>query len=127
MVKTVFALLLVIHLLLAVWAVVGFIEFFWAQPLWGRVSNPLFPGPVLFLQWALTLTAALVFIGGYFLRWPFTPQTMAVVYGAMASLCAVQTFSYMQNDSRFVAMGLEYLAYAAILAFLFQTSVFQAE
>lgn len=46
---------------------------------------------------------------------------MACLYAAMAVLCAVETFRYMENDSRFLAMGLEYLAYAGILAFLFRT------
>lgn len=127
MIKAIFVLLLVVHGLLAVWALVGFVELFWATPPWSRVSNPLFPGGVLFLQWALTLLAAAVFIGGYIFRWHNMPVALACVYVAMASLCAVQTFMYMESDTRFIAMGLEYAAYVFILLFLFRVQRLNTE
>ncbi len=125
LIKATIVILLVVHGFLAVWALVGFVEWFWADPPWSRVSNPLFPRNILFLQWFLTLIAAAVFIVGYIIRWQYTPIVMACIYIAMASLCAVETFEYMKSDSRFIAMGIEYLAYAGILFFLFRARIFQ--
>jgi hypothetical protein len=119
--------LLAVHGFLALWAIVGFAEWFAPETPWPRVSNELFPGTILFMQWALTLGAAIVFIGGMARRWPYTPAAMTGIYGAMATLCAVQTFEYMQGELRFVAMGLEYVAYAGILGFLFRSNRFERQ
>ena len=119
-------LLLAVHTFLAGWALVGFAEWFMASVPWPRVSNEQFPRLVLLAQWVLILAAAAVFLGGYATRWRHTPVALAVVYAAMAALCALQTFSYMTNDSRFVAMALEYMAYAGILVFLFRSTVFRS-
>ncbi|MBX3134086.1 MAG: hypothetical protein KF689_11965 [Gemmatimonadaceae bacterium] len=116
--------LLLVHGFLLLWATVGFIEWFWETPPWPRVSNPEFPRDVLFIQWTLTLAAGIVFIVGFILAWPRTPIALACVYAAMAALCAVETTRYMQSDTRYIAMALEYVAYAAILVFLFRSSSF---
>lgn len=118
-------LLLGVHGVLAVWALVGFAEWFAPSVPWPRVSNALFPRDILFMQWLLTLMAAAVFITGYALGWTYTPVAMACVYAAMAALCAVETFGYMESETRFVAMAAEYIAYAGILLFLFRSSLFQ--
>lgn len=120
-------LLLAVHTFLAGWALVGFAEWFAAAVPWPRVSNELFPRDVLLAQWVLILAAAVVFLGGYAVRWRHTPVALAVVYTAMAAVCAVQTFNYMTNDFRFVAMALEYTAYTGILVFLFRSNVFRSD
>lgn len=125
LVNVVAIVLLVVHGILALWALIGFAEWFFPNTPWSRVSNDLFPQDVLFMQWALTLLAAVVFIVGYLVGWSHTPTAMACVYSAMAALCAVETFGYMESDTRFVAMALEYLAYAGILLFLFRSDLFQ--
>jgi TRAP-type C4-dicarboxylate transport system permease large subunit len=117
--------LLVVHGFLALWGVGGFTECFWADPPWPRVSNELFPSGVLFLQWTLILMAAAVLLVGTRFRWTHTPTAIAGVYVAMAGLCAVQTVRHMESDHRFVAMGLEYVAYAGILVFVFRSSEFR--
>jgi hypothetical protein len=117
--RTIFLALIAVHGFLIIWALVGFIEWFWPAPPWPRVSNPLFPREILFLQWSLTLVAGTVFIAGYLRAWRNLPVALACVYAAMAALCAVETFRYMESDSRFLAMILEYVVYAAILTFLF--------
>jgi hypothetical protein len=125
LIRTITVILLAVHGFLAIWALIGFAEWFSTTPPWNRVSNPLFPREVLFIQWALTLTAASAFILGYVFRCQYTPLAMACVYAAMAALCAVETIRYMESDSRFIAMGVEYLAYAGILVFLFRARIFQ--
>ncbi len=46
---------------------------------------------------------------------------MTFIYGAMALVCAYQTFFILTAPSRFRAMAIEYLEYALILAFLFRS------
>jgi hypothetical protein len=122
--KVVTLVLIAVHGLLVIWATVGLIEWFWEAPPWPRVSNALFPRDILFMQWTLTLTAGIVFIVGSVLEWSYLHVAMACVYAAMAALCAVETFGYMESDSRFVAMLAEYAAYATILVFLFRSRPF---
>lgn len=112
-------LLVLVHIGLAAWAIVGFAEMIWSEVPWKRLSNPLFGPGMLALQWSLILIAATVFIGGYLTRWSHTPVAMAVIYGAMALTCAWQTFFILQHDTRFREMAIEYAEYAIILAFLF--------
>jgi hypothetical protein len=101
----------IVHVFLGGWALVGFAEWYIASTPWPTVSNPLFPRSILFMQWTLILASAVVFVTGYTMRWRRTPEAMAIVYTAMATLCAVETFVYMVGDWRFEAMALEYLAY----------------
>lgn len=44
---------------------------------------------------------------------------MAVIYAAMALVCAYQTLFILTNPTRFRAMAIEYTEYLVILAFLF--------
>ncbi len=117
--------LIAIHVVLGLWAVVGFVEWFSVPVPWPRITNPLFPRSVLFLQWSLSLAAAVLFLAGYARRWSRTPSAMAIVYAAMALLCAVETFSYMEGALRFVAMAAEYVAYVCILVILFRSRYFR--
>lgn len=112
-------LLILVHLGLAAWALVGFAEMIVADVPWQRLSNPLFGPGMLALQWSLILIAAVVFIGGYLRRWAKTPVAMAVIYGAMSLTCAWQTVFILEHDTRFREMGIEYAEYTIILLFLF--------
>lgn len=118
-------LLLAVHGVLGVWGVIGLAEWVSSSTPWPRVSNPLFPREILLMQWVLVLLAAFTFVIGYRTQWPFTPVAMACIYAAMAALCAVQTMRYLVHDARFVAMGVEYLAYTLILIFLFRSELFR--
>lgn len=117
--RIVAALLVVVHLGLLVWALVGFAELLLPGVPWRRVSNPLFAPPMLLTQWSLIALAATTYLLGFFLRWPLTPLAMAFLYGAMALVCAYQTFFILTSPTRFRAMAVEYCEYALILAFLF--------
>ena len=114
--------LVAVHVGLGLWALVGFLELALPEVPWTRLSNPLFSRPMLLLQWSLITLAAMVFIGGYAWRWRHTPVAMSVVYGAMALVCAYQTFFVLTHPTRFRAMAIEYAEYSSILAFLFLSS-----
>lgn len=115
------ALLLLVHAFLVVWAVAGLADWLLPRTPWPEVSNPLFPRSVLLLQWLFILATAGVFLVGFAFRWPLMPAATAVGYLAMASLCAVETFGYLEHRWRFAAMALEYATYVAILLFLFRS------
>lgn len=118
-------LLIGVHLVLAGWGVVGLVELFSGSVPWPRVSNELFSSRMLLMQWVLVLLTAFVFLAGYAAGWPRMPVMLAIMYLILALVCAYQTFFILEHDSRFVAMGVEYIAYIAILAFLFNAPVVQ--
>jgi hypothetical protein len=49
-------------------------------------------------------------------------MAMLCIYGAMALVCAYQTFFILTSATRFRAMAIEYIEYAVILMFLFFSS-----
>jgi hypothetical protein len=111
--------LIVIHAGLLAWACVGFAELLLPGVPWGRVSNPLFSTAMLATQWTLIALSSVTYLAGFFWRWSHTPSAMAVLYAAMALVCAYQTFFILTSPTRFRAMAIEYAEYAVILAFLF--------
>lgn len=119
------AALVLVHVALVVWSVLGLAEMMLPQLPWPKVNNPLFPAWVQLAQWLLVLAVASLFILGLAARWRRTPVAMAVGYALMASLCAVETIGYLTHDLRFAAMALEYAAYLAILLFLFRSRTAQ--
>jgi hypothetical protein len=124
--RVVSGVLLAVHLGLGMWAAVGFIELYSPRVPWSRVSNPLFSDSMLFLQWTLIAVSSSLFVVGYVRRWKRTPLAMLLVYSAMALVCAYQTFFILTSETRFVAMAIEYLEYAVILAFLFLSKPMRA-
>jgi hypothetical protein len=113
-------LLLAIHAALLVWALLGLIEPWLAQPPWPTLANPLFPGWLQLAQWLTVLVTGLVFPAGYAVRWSMLPWAMVAGYGAMATVCAVQTLCWLRHDGRFLDMAIEYAAYILILVWLFR-------
>jgi hypothetical protein len=117
--RLVAALLVAVHAGLLGWALVGFAELIRTDVPWRRVSNPLFSKAMLLLQWSLISVSAGTYLVGFFARWSRMPVAMAVIYAAMALVCAYQTLFILTSPTRFRAMAIEYCEYAAILAFLF--------
>ncbi|MGH3876558.1 MAG: hypothetical protein ACRDSK_05905 [Actinophytocola sp.] len=76
---------------------------------------------MLVVHWLLMLGTGSVFLAGYLRRWPTTPTAMATSYATLATMCAIETFGYLTNESRFVDMSLEYLTYAILLTALYRT------
>ena len=110
--------LLILHLGLLMWAVVGLVEWFAHSVPWTAVTNPLFPPWLLLLHWGSMLAASLVLSIGYLTRWPYTPWAMIPAYAAMAAVCAIETMGFLAHDLRHVAMAIEYAAYAIVLYLL---------
>jgi hypothetical protein len=124
--RIVAGVIVVVHVGLLAWALVGFAELLLPEVPWRRVSNPLFSTPMLVLQWSLIALASGTYLTGFFLRWSHTPLSMCVIYGAMALTCAYQTFFILTSPTRFRAMAIEYCEYALILAFLLRSPYMRA-
>lgn len=116
--------LIFLHIILLVWSVGGFFEMILSKVPWKPFTNPEFPKWVLIIHWSSVLLASVSFIYGYFTQWSKTPYVMAFAYGLMALVCAIETFGYMTNETKYLAMGLEYLAYTLILLLLFKSKYF---
>ena len=116
--KVLGAALLGVHGTLALWAAAGLVELVTPAPPWPAVRNPELPDGLLVVHWLAMLGAGSVFLVGYLTRWPATPKVMAAAYAGLATICAVETFGYLTNESRFVNMGVEYAAYAILIALL---------
>lgn len=118
--------LVVLHIGLLVWALMGFAEWFRLAVPWPHVANPLFPHGVLLAHWTSVLLTASLFLGGLALRSPATPSAVACGYAAMATVCLIETTTYLVHDTRWLAMGLEYAAYIGIGLFMFRSAWAQA-
>lgn len=116
--------LFIIHCVLLLWSVGGYLEMILSQVPWKPFTNPDFPVWVLIIHWGSVLFASVVFIYGYITHWSKTPQLMVVGYGIMALVCVIETFGYMTSKTKYLAMGAEYVAYAVILLLLFKNSYF---
>ncbi|TAL39855.1 MAG: hypothetical protein EPN93_00530 [Spirochaetes bacterium] len=129
--KTIFTLigyaLILIHAFLGIWSCGGMLEWFFATVPWNPYSNPEFPKWLLFIHWSSVLFASIVFIYGYFTRWKKTPHLMAIAYGLMALVCVIETFGYMTNENKYLAMGAEFTAYIIILIIILNNLKFKSQ
>lgn len=117
--RAVMAGLVLLHLGLLVWALVGLSEWIFGTVPWPAVANPLFPRPMLFFHWMSVIAAATAFLAGFVLRWRGTPFAVTLGYGGMATVCLIETTQYLVHDMRWLAMAAEYAAYLAIGTWLF--------
>ena len=118
--------LVLVHIVLIVWCVLGLAEMMLPEIPLPKVGNALFPTSIQLGQWLLVLAVASIFILGLAARWRHTPLAMAAGYALMAGLCAVETIGYLKHDLRYPAMALEYAAYIVILLFLFRSRTARA-
>lgn len=117
-------ILILIHVVLLTWSIIGFLEMILPEIPWQPLTNPLFPTWVLILHWSSILFASVSFLYGYFTRWSKTPHIMLAAYTMMMIVCIIETFGYMTSEMKYVAMGGEFLAYVAILFLLFRSNYF---
>lgn len=118
--------LLVIHTILLLWSVGGFLEMILPSVPWKPFTNPDFPDRLLLFHWGSVLIASVGFLHGYRIRWNRTPAFMAGAYGLMGLVCVVETFGYMTSSTKYLAMSAELLTYTAILTLLFRSEYFTA-
>ena len=117
-------LLVVVHLILFVWSLGGFLEMMLSSVPWQPYTNLDFPSWLLPFHWGFALITGAGFLYGYFTEWEKTPHFMMVAYGMLALLCALETTKFMTSETKYFAMIAEYIAYRLILLLLFKTTYF---
>lgn len=100
------------------WGTLGFLEYFTGLAPLIPLQNATFPGGTQFIHWLLATLSGAVFLTGYFLRWSYTPLAMMVLYAALATLCAIETFDFMENPSRYGDFARECTYYVLISIYL---------
>lgn len=116
--------LLIIHLLLGVWAIGGFLEMMLDSVIWQAFTNPAFPELLLFFHWSSVLFASIVFSYGYLTHYAGTPFLMVIAYSLMALVCMIETLGHMTNSTKYLAMAAEYTSYILILFLLYKSTYF---
>lgn len=103
------------------WGVLGFLEYFTGLAPLLPLQNPTFPSGTQFIHWFVITLSGGTFLAGYFSRWRYTPVAMIVLFASLATLCAVQTFDFMENESRFADFARECAYYVIISIYLFRS------
>ncbi len=100
------------------WGVLGFLEYFTGAAPLMPLQNPTFPAGTQFVHWTLITLSGATFLTGYFLRWSYTPVAMIVLFSSLATLCAIQTFDFMENPSRYADFMRECIYYVIMSVYL---------
>lgn len=100
------------------WGTLGFLEYFTGLAPLVPLQNATFPDGTQFIHWLLITLSGSTFLAGYLLRWRYTPLAMIVLFAALATLCAIQTFDFMQNSGRYGDLARECTYYVLISIYL---------
>ena len=111
-------LLLLAAAVMLSWGVLGFLEYFFEIALVMPLQNPTFPNGTQFIHWFLITLSGSVYLLGYFTKWKYTPLVMIVIYAMLATMCFIQTFDFMTNDSRYTDFVRESFYYVVISIYL---------
>lgn len=100
------------------WGLLGFLEYFTGLAPLMPLQNPTFPSGMQFMHWLVITASGATYLIGYASRWRYTPVAMMVLFASLASLCSVQTFDFMQNESRYADFARECVYYVIISIYL---------
>ncbi|MDP5220802.1 hypothetical protein Q5Y75_26810 [Ruegeria sp. 2205SS24-7] len=103
------------------WGLLGFLEYFTGLAPLMPLQNATFPLGMQTLHWILITASGATFLAGYVLRWSFTPIAMLVIFTALATMCAVQTFDMLENPDRYQNFAQECVNYIIISIYLFRS------
>lgn len=111
-------LLLLAAMTMLAWGSLGLLEYLFGIAPLMPLQNPTFPPGTQLIHWVLIIASGVIFLGGYFLRWRHTPLAMIVVYAMLATLCAVETFDFMENPGRYTSWVVECINYVLVSLYL---------
>lgn len=100
------------------WGTLGFLEYFTGLAPLVPLQNATFPSGTQFIHWLLISLSGFVFLTGYALRWSYMPLAMIMLFAALATMCAIQTFDFMDNPSRYGDFARECLYYVLMSIYL---------
>ena len=105
------------------WGLLGFLEYFTGLTPLMPLQNPNFPIGMQTLHWILITATGAMFLIGFFLRWSYTPIAMPVMFTALATMCAVQTFDMLETPDRYRNFVQECVNYIIISVYLFRSEL----
>ncbi|MDE0097626.1 MAG: hypothetical protein OXN16_08450 [Gammaproteobacteria bacterium] len=114
-------LIVVASMVMLGWGLLGFLEYFTGLAPLMPLQNATFPGGTQFVHWLLITLSGGTFLAGYSARWGYTPIAMIVLFASLATLCAVETFDFMENESRYADFVRECIYYVITSIFLFRS------
>lgn len=120
--KVVMVVLLLLTMVMLVWGVAGFFEYFSGITPFIHLQNSAYPEAVQFVHWLLTTLTGGTFVLGYFLKWKSTPFVMVMLFSNLAVLCTIQTFDFMSQQWSYTAYSSEIVLYVLLSAFLLFSS-----
>ena len=115
-----------IHIFLLLWSTGGVIEMVSIKVPWSPYTNLDFPNWLLPIHWGSVMITSIGFLMGYFTKWSKTPEFMLAAYTMLFTICIIETFGFMTNSTKYIAMATELVTYTAILYMLFKSKYFMA-
>lgn len=108
------------------WGLLGFLEYFTGLAPLMPLQNPTFPPGTQVVHWILITLSGGTYLAGYFLRWRYTPVAMIVLFASLATMCAIQTFDFLENPDRYTNFIRECVNYVIMSIFLFRSKRMRA-
>ncbi len=103
------------------WGILGFLEYYTGLAPLVPLQNVTFLPGMQALHWILITASGAAFLVGYVLRCRFTPIAMLVMFTALATMCAVQTFDMLENPDRYRNFAQECVNYIMSSIYLFRS------
>lgn len=103
------------------WGLLGWLEYFTGLAPLMPLQNETFPPGMQTLHWILITASGAAYLVGYVTRWRYTPIAMLVMFTALATMCAVQTFDMLENPDRYRNFVQECINYIVISIYLFRS------
>lgn len=114
-------LIILASIIMLGWGLLGFLEYFTGLAPLMPLQNATFPSGTQFVHWLVITLSGATFLVGYFSRWSYTPIAMIVLFASLATLCAVQTFDFMENEGRYADFARECAYYVIISIYLIRS------
>lgn len=114
-------LIILASIIMLGWGLLGFLEYFTGLAPLMPLQNATFPNGTQFVHWLVITLSGFTFLTGYFTRWNYTPIAMVALFVSLATLCSVQTFDFMENESRYADFARECTYYIIMSIYLFRS------
>ena len=121
--KAYLILLVIWSVVMLVWGLAGFFEYFTGIKPFIELQNKAYPNGVQFVHWLLISLAGGTFLMGYVTYWNVAPFAMLVLFSNLAILCTIETFDFMSKQWSLKAYITELIFYLATSLFLLNSAV----
>lgn len=108
----------VISVVMFIWGILGFLEYFSGVVLFTSLQNDAFPPGTQFLHWLLITLFGGTFLYGFLTKFKYTPSVIVAIAVAMSTLCFIETFDFMTTPNRYFYFVIECIAYIYVSLYL---------